>query len=124
MSFKRIRAFACLSFTLFMVGVIHAKPTNGPLQVCRDNPRYFADKDGKALLLTGSHVWYNLVDMGPKDPPKPFDYDAYLEWMKRHNHNFMRMWAWEMDQWDTKGNNANFRNQVTTFYRRRQSIGR
>ncbi|UCD48811.1 MAG: hypothetical protein JSW27_14900 [Phycisphaerales bacterium] len=95
---------------------VEAAPTNGPLRRCSDNPRYFADRDGKAILLTGSHVWYNLVDMGPQDPPQPFDYTAYLDWMIRYNHNFMRMWAWEMVQWDTRGNSPNNRNEITTFY--------
>ncbi|MHC4678686.1 MAG: DUF6298 domain-containing protein [Planctomycetota bacterium] len=108
--------FACVSLILFVVGVIHAKPTNGPLRICRDNPRYFADKDGKALLLVGSHVWYNLVDMSPEDPPRPFDYRAYLKWMKGLNHNFVRMWAWEMVQWDTKANGAHARKDVTMFH--------
>ena len=107
----------CLCLFIYSAGeVIHAAPTNGPLRVCGDNPNYFADKDGKAILLVGSHVWYNLVDMGPEDPPKPFDYDAYLEWMKGLHHNFMRMWAWEMVQWDTKANGAHARKDVTTFY--------
>ena len=94
----------------------HAEPTNGPLRICPDNPRYFAEADGKAILLTGSHVWYNLVDMEAQDPPKPFDYEAYLDWMGKFDHNFMRMWAWEMTQWDTKPNGAHARKDVTRFY--------
>jgi len=116
MSFNKTLRWTGLLFILLMAGFIHAKPTNGPLRICRDNPRYFADKDNKAILLVGSHVWYNLVDMGPEDPPKPFDYDAYLKWMKGLNHNFMRMWAWEMTQWDTKPNGAHARKDVTRFY--------
>ena len=116
MSLKKHLTPALLLFILLAAGATRAEPTNGPLRVCADNPRYFADRDGKAVLLTGSHVWYNLVDMGPEDPPRPFDYPAYLEWMRKLNHNFMRMWAWEMIQWDTRGNSANFRKEVTTFY--------
>ena len=95
---------------------VQAEPTNGPLRICPDNPRYFADADGKAILLVGSHVWYNLVDMGAQDLPKQFDYEAYLDWMGKYNHNFMRMWAWEMVKWDTQGNNATFRNDITEFH--------
>ncbi|MBN2594102.1 MAG: hypothetical protein JXA81_11385 [Sedimentisphaerales bacterium] len=109
-----------ISGVLFIATVLcissYAEPTNGPLRVCPDNPRYFADTDGKAILLVGSHVWYNLVDMGPEDPPKPFDYEAYLDWMGKYDHNFMRMWAWEMTQWDTKPNGAHARQDVTRFY--------
>jgi uncharacterized protein DUF6298/collagenase-like protein with putative collagen-binding domain len=72
---------------------------SGPLRVSTDNPRYFDNADGDVVLLTGSHVWYNLVDMGPSDPPGPFDYDRYVEWMSRYNHNFMRMWRWDLIQW-------------------------
>ena len=116
MSFKRILVLVCLSLILFASGVVQAERTNGPLRICPDNPRYFADKSGRALLLVGSHVWYNLVDMGPDDPPRPLDYEAYLTWMKQLNHNFMRMWAWEMTQWDTKPNGAHARKDVTRFY--------
>jgi len=108
--------FVVLLFVVALGAAVQAEPTNGPLRVCPDNPRYFAGADGKAVLLTGSHVWYNLPDMGPTDPPGPFDYDAYLKWMKQLNHNFMRMWAWEMMQWDTRGNNPKIRNETTTFY--------
>ena len=88
MSLKRHLTSVLLPLMLLAAGVIQAEPTNGPLRVCADNPRYFADRDGKAVLLTGSHVWYNLVDMGPEDPPRAFDYRAYLEWMRKLNHNF------------------------------------
>ena len=35
------------------------------------------------------------MDIGPRGSPSPFDFDAYLEWMARHGHNFTRLWAWE-----------------------------
>ena len=105
-----------LLFAAIFVGLANAKPTNGPLRACKDNPRYFADADGKAVLLVGSHVWYNLVDMGPQNPPKAFDYDKYLNWMAGYGHNFMRMWAWEMVKWDTQGNSSRYRNETTNFY--------
>lgn len=114
-SFKQHVLIALACFHVLMCAS-QAASTNGPLRRCSDNPRYFADRDGKALLLTGSHVWYNLVDMGPQDPPKPFDYPAHLDWLTEYNHNFMRMWAWEMVQWDTQGNSASIRNKTTTFY--------
>ncbi len=112
---KRYLLLAVCSFALLSNLTIQAGPTNGPLRVCPDNSRYFADADGKAVLLVGSHVWYNLVDMGSGDPPKPFDYDAYLDWMAGYGHNYMRMWAWEMVKWDTQGNSSRYRNKTTTF---------
>jgi len=113
---KKQLMFIVLLFTVILCISVYAKPTNGPLRVCSDNPRYFADADGRAILLVGSHVWYNLVDMGPQDPPKPFDYGAYLDWMSKYGHNVMRMWTWEMVKWDTKANGAHARKDVTTFY--------
>ncbi len=112
---KQLAPIVLLLATLF-AGSVKAATTNGPLRVCQDNSRYFADADGKAALLVGSHVWYNLVDMGPADPPEPFDYDKYLDWMSQYGHNFMRMWAWEMVKWDTSGNSSRYRNETTTFY--------
>lgn len=77
---------------------------NGPLRVSDKNPRYFTDNSGKAVYLTGSHTWNNLVDMTSDTSPEKFDYQGYLQWMKSHHHNFMRLWAWELLNWDTQGN--------------------
>ncbi|MCK4966724.1 hypothetical protein KAS50_06820, partial [bacterium] len=51
----------------------------GPLSVHPGNPRYFADGNGNAVYLTGSHTWANLVDISPSDPPEPFDFVYYLD---------------------------------------------
>jgi hypothetical protein len=63
----------------------------GPLRVHPDNPRYFTDNSGRAILLTGSHTWNNLVDMAPAGSRKLFDYDKHLDWLKKHNHNLIRV---------------------------------
>jgi hypothetical protein len=75
--------------------------TNGPLRVHPENPRYFADVSGQAILLTGSHTWNNLVDIGSEDPPQSIDFDNYLRWLQKHGHNFTRGWTWEPTRWDT-----------------------
>lgn len=75
--------------------------TNGPLRVHAENPRYFADASGQAILLTGAHTWNNLIDIGPDDPPLPVDFDTYLKWLQAHGHNFTRGWTWEPTRWDT-----------------------
>jgi hypothetical protein len=80
-------------------------PATGPLRVHPQNSRYFTDGSDKAVYLTGSHTWNNLMDMGESDPPPKFDYAAYLDFMERHNHNFMRMWTWELATWNTQANN-------------------
>jgi len=97
--------------TLVLCGPSLPAQTNGPLSVHPENPRYFADRSGKALLLTGSHTWPNLVDMGPSDPPPAFDFDAYLKWLQQHGHNFTRGWTWEPTKWDnTRMKNPEWRN--------------
>jgi hypothetical protein len=77
----------------------------GPLTVSATNPRYFTaaagDSAGEAAVyLTGSHIWNNLHDgMGPgtgcAETPERLDYDAYLDFLVDHGHNFIRLWRWE-----------------------------
>jgi len=73
----------------------------GTLRVHSQNPRYFTDDTGRAIVLVGSHTWNNLVDMGPGDPPPAFDFPAYLDFLEKYNHNFIRLWTWELLSWDT-----------------------
>jgi hypothetical protein len=81
----------------------------GPLRIHPDNPRYFTDgtkmPDGslKAVYLTGAHTWNNLVDMGRSDPPEKFDFEAYLNFLTKYDHNFIRLWAWDSTVSDTRG---------------------
>jgi Family of unknown function (DUF6298) len=81
------------------------KGTTGPLRVHPDNPRYFTDGSGRAVYLTGSHTWDTIVDMGQTDPPQKFNFPVYLNWVKRLNHNFIRLWTWETVTWDTSSVN-------------------
>ncbi|MGI9458141.1 MAG: DUF6298 domain-containing protein [Aeoliella sp.] len=74
---------------------------DGPLRVHPDNPRYFIDRSGRAVYVTGSHVWNNLVDMGLGDPPPKFNFDEYLDFFAKYGHNFIRLWTWEHSTWDT-----------------------
>src|SRR5258708_4552859 len=57
------------------------------LHRCPANPRYFCAASGKAIYLTGSHTWSDLIDRGPTDPPPSFDFDRYLDFLQRSNHN-------------------------------------
>ncbi len=79
-------------------------PAAGPLRVHPKNPRYFADPSGRAVYLTGSHTWPSLVDIGPGDPPPAFDFAAYLDFLERLGHNFIRLWTWEPVTWNTARN--------------------
>jgi hypothetical protein len=71
------------------------RPTAGPLTRCVRNPRYFADATGRPVYLTGSHTWANLQEMGPTDPPAPFDYEGWLAFLLEHDHSFQRLWMFE-----------------------------
>ena len=76
---------------------VRASKATGPLRANPANPRYFTDGSGKAIYLTGSHTWANLMDRGQSNPPGvAFDYDAYMKWMVDHNFNFMRLWTAEL----------------------------
>lgn len=83
---------------------VSRRPATGPLRVSSKNPRYFCDASGREVLLVGSHTWNSLVDMGRSDPPEPFDFDAYLAFLERYGHNFIRLWAWDSTTWDTRAN--------------------
>ena len=77
----------------------------GPLTISTVNPRYFCDPSGRAVYLTGAHTWTNLIDMDTQFPPRSFNFDAYLDFLKAHNHNLIRLWALEVsrpnDEFDT-----------------------
>lgn len=83
-----------------------AEPTRGPLRVSEVHPNYFADASGLPVYLAGSHTWANLQERQYAITPD-FDYDAYLDLLVSHDHNFMRLWTWEQahwQQWDTEDN--------------------
>lgn len=71
---------------------------SGPLRIHPDNPRYFKDGSGKVIYLTGSHTWAVLHERRLEETPV-FDYAAWLDFMEKHNHNFLRLWAWEHTAW-------------------------
>ena len=97
-------------------GVKSAVPrgrASGPLRHGAADSPYFTDSTGKAIYLTGSHVWNNLQDIdpplknnadgrmvepGPEPVPK-FDFAEYLRFLEKENHNFIRLWAWEQAAW-------------------------
>ena len=64
-----------------------------PLRRHPSNPRYFADAAGRAVYLTGSHHWDNLIDNGER--PGGFDFERYLDRLEAWGHNFIRLWAHE-----------------------------
>jgi Putative collagen-binding domain of a collagenase len=99
MKTKRIlhSLFSIFFFTSIVFGMA------GPLRIPTSNTRYFTDDSGKAVYLAGMHTWNNLVDIGPSDPPAPFDYQRYLDLLEKYHHNFFRLWAWQhfISTWDS-----------------------
>ena len=83
------------------------------LTVSAKNPRYFTprgDDTGRAVYLTGSHIWNNFQDgMGPgaEQPAEPerSDFDAYLRFLTERGHNFIRLWRWEQFRSQAAGGN-------------------
>lgn len=93
-----------------MTHCAQAAVATGPLRIHPENPRYFADGKKtpqgslRAVYLTGAHTWNSMVDMGRNDPPEKFDWEAYLTFLEKHHHNFIRLWAWDSTTWDTRAN--------------------
>lgn len=79
----------------FIVRPDSSERPSAPLVVSSENPRYFADREGEIVYLTGSHTWSNFQDQGPNLPPREFDYEQYLDFVQAHGHNFFRLWSHE-----------------------------
>jgi hypothetical protein len=81
----------------------------GPLRVLPSNTRYFTDGSGKAVYLTGSHVWWSLVGgstwkVSPcENPVREFSFKEYLDQLRHYGHNFIRLWAIELPRWEECG---------------------
>ena len=85
---------ACTNFT--EIDRVDGGPTGtGPLTASA-NPHYFKDTSGAALILSGSHTWNNLQDWGLNGSPRPFDFNAYVNFLLAHGHNFTLLWYVEL----------------------------
>jgi hypothetical protein len=94
-------ALGCAQDAWQNIPPLRAQTATGPLRLNPANRRYFTDGSGKAIYLTGSHTWSNLMDRGTLHPPRvPFDYPAYIKWMVAQNFNFMRLWTAELPDSD------------------------
>ena len=89
-----------------------AKPGARLLRVSKLNPRYFTDASGRAVYLTGSHVWWNLqgertwrVDC-VNGRAAPFRYEDYLDRLTSLGHNFIRLWRIELTRWHECGDDV------------------
>jgi hypothetical protein len=89
---------------------------SGPLRVSATNRRYFADPSGRVVYLTGSEYWKTIQDNTPSNPPAPFDYSGFLDFLQRNNHNFTRLYMWEQAKWSVETSVANY--FLPTLYER------
>ncbi len=82
--------FTFLSVTVLLLSGCSQTPgTSGPLKVSAENPRYFADVHGNIVYLSGAHNWNVLIE----DVNHRLDYVEYLDYLKRNELNFIRLWA-------------------------------
>lgn len=66
----------------------------GPVRVHPENGRCFADPAGRAVLLAGSHLGWELQD-DAWDRELTFDFERYLDLLARHRQNAIRLWCVE-----------------------------
>jgi hypothetical protein len=89
----------------------------GPLRVLSTNPRYFTDGTGKAVYLTGSHTWKNFQSTATVSPPPTFDFEGYLDMLKRYHHNFVRLWTIEQARWAPSSAMKDYYVDISAFKR-------
>jgi hypothetical protein len=66
------------------------------LRQSSENTHYFVDRNGKAVLLTGSHTWNDLQDWGTDGAVNPINFDAYVNMLVSNHHNFTFLWTVEL----------------------------
>lgn len=102
---KQTTVFVLRILLCFLVQVAFAWGYDGTisktLSVSRTNRAYFVGEGEKAVYLAGAHTWANFQDLGASCPPPRFDYPAYLDFLQKNNHNFIRLWVWEQARWWT-----------------------
>src|SRR5262249_19732740 len=71
------------------------RPISGPLKASK-NPNYFQDAGGKPIVLCGSQTWNTLQDWGTDGTIRPLDFEAFVNFLKAHEHNFTLLWFTEL----------------------------
>jgi hypothetical protein len=67
----------------------------GPLTVSH-NPNYFKDARGATLILNGSQTWNTFQDWGTNGSIETLDFNAFVNFLSAHGHNFTLLWITEM----------------------------
>ena len=73
----------------------------GPLKQSTVNTRYFVDPAGNAVFLAGSHTWDDFQDTDTNigSTPAAFDFNAYVTFLKAHNHNATILWHKDLPEY-------------------------
>ena len=103
-----------LIIILFLSAVIAAQSATGPLIVHPENPRYFSDKNGDVVYLTGAHNWNVLMDV-----EGGLEYIEYLNYLQDNDLNFLRLWGNMEWVWNRAGEyTEKVKYKVPTIYKR------
>ena len=84
-----------LLWVLFSAQVTSAAQVAGPL-TASGNPNYFKDAHGTVLILSGSQTWNTLQDWGSHGSVQTLDFNAYVNFLTAHGHNFTLLWRTEL----------------------------
>jgi hypothetical protein len=87
-----LKAVLCV---LFIAQIASAAQVSGPL-VVSGNPNYFKDANGAVLILNGSQTWNTFQDWGSNGSLETLDFNAYVNFLTAHEHNFTLLWITEM----------------------------
>jgi probable HAF family extracellular repeat protein len=91
---EQCQGAGCTNFT--EIAQVSAAPAGmGPL-VVSGNPNYFKDASGTPLTLNGSHTWNNLQDWGTNGSLQTLDFNAFVNTLVTHGHNFTYLWYIEL----------------------------
>lgn len=60
------------------------------------NSRYFKEANGDPLTLNGSQTWNTLQDWGTEGSPQALNFDAFVNFLTAHGHNFTLLWTVEL----------------------------
>ena len=84
-----------LLWVLFGGQIALAAQVAGPL-TASGNSQYFKDADGTVLVLNGSQTWNTLQDWGSNGRVQTLDFNAYVNFLTAHGHNFTLLWRTEL----------------------------
>lgn len=86
-------------FGVLAILAIHAPSlAAGVLRVHPENPRWFADRSGRAVYLGGHQSFVDLQDNSfnkqfIRNRERILDWDEYVEFLKANNFNYLRNWV-------------------------------